>query len=207
MTALTALWRLAPHRLRLQARRVALALADIEQALRSERRAVAMGGAQLRALRGLRLARGPVGAAASAPQPLQPISTTAASSADGRDSDADRRRAERRARAKQRRLQRARSAAHDWPSEPQGVQRRVRFDASGATLVVDDAKSLLAAGLDAGLELSFSCALGGCGACKCRLRAGEVEMREPNCLGDDERAAGIILPCVARPLSDLELEA
>jgi ring-1,2-phenylacetyl-CoA epoxidase subunit PaaE len=47
--------------------------------------------------------------------------------------------------------------------------------------------------------MPFSCIVGGCGACRVRLVEGSVEMEEPNCLTDAERAEGWVLACVGRP--------
>ena len=66
-------------------------------------------------------------------------------------------------------------------------------------------QSLLEAGLDASLDMPFSCAVGGCGACRVRLVSGTVEMDEPNCLTDEERAEGYILACSSRPTSPCEV--
>jgi ring-1,2-phenylacetyl-CoA epoxidase subunit PaaE len=68
-------------------------------------------------------------------------------------------------------------------------------------LVVRPGQTLLEAGLAAGLSLPYSCAMGGCAACKVELERGEVVMREPNCLGPSEREAGYVLACVASPVS------
>ncbi len=66
-------------------------------------------------------------------------------------------------------------------------------------VVVQPSQSLLEAGLAAGLEMPYSCAMGGCAACKVRLERGAVIMREPNCLAASEREAGYVLACVANP--------
>jgi ring-1,2-phenylacetyl-CoA epoxidase subunit PaaE len=66
-------------------------------------------------------------------------------------------------------------------------------------VVVQPGQSILEAGLAAGLPMPYSCAMGGCGACKVELVRGTVVMREPNCLVASERAAGAILACVASP--------
>lgn len=70
-----------------------------------------------------------------------------------------------------------------------------------AAVIVPEGVTVLEAALDAGLDVPFSCQMGGCGACACTLVSGEVDMEEPHCLSDDELAAGIILPCVSHPLS------
>jgi ferredoxin len=64
---------------------------------------------------------------------------------------------------------------------------------------------VLEAGLAAGLPMPYSCAMGGCGACKIRLERGEVVMREPNCLGAREREAGYVLACVSNPAGPCRL--
>lgn len=66
-------------------------------------------------------------------------------------------------------------------------------------VVVQPGQTLLEAGLAAGLALPYSCAMGGCAACKVELEQGAVIMREPNCLSPRERAAGYVLACVANP--------
>lgn len=66
-------------------------------------------------------------------------------------------------------------------------------------------KTLLEAGLDAGLAIPFSCAMGNCGECRVKLVSGEVELDEPHCLTAEERAQGFVLTCVARPLGPTTL--
>ena len=72
--------------------------------------------------------------------------------------------------------------------------------------VVPPEATLLDAALAAGVDLPYSCAMGGCGACAVELTAGEVDLDEPNCLGPDERARGRVLACVARPCGPCTIE-
>jgi ferredoxin len=65
---------------------------------------------------------------------------------------------------------------------------------------------VLDAGLAAGVPLRFSCTMGGCGACKVKLRQGEVAMEEPNCLDPGEREQGYVLACVSRARSPIDFE-
>lgn len=60
-------------------------------------------------------------------------------------------------------------------------------------------ETVLEAGLRSGMDLPFSCTMGGCGACKGKLIDGDVELPEPNCLTLAEREEGHILLCVAHP--------
>lgn len=73
-------------------------------------------------------------------------------------------------------------------------------------VIVQPGETILDAALAAGLPMPFSCTLGGCGACKVALRAGAVDMEEPNCLTPAERAAGHVLTCVGRPLGPVTIE-
>lgn len=67
-------------------------------------------------------------------------------------------------------------------------------------------QTLLEAGLAAGAPLQYSCTLGGCGRCRVKVRAGAVDMPEPNCLTAEEKAQGYALACIARACSTVELE-
>lgn len=62
--------------------------------------------------------------------------------------------------------------------------------------------------LRAGVEYSYGCKHGLCGACKARLRSGTVDTGEVSefALFEDEKEEGFVLLCCARPTSDLEIE-
>ncbi|MGM0576569.1 MAG: 2Fe-2S iron-sulfur cluster-binding protein [Myxococcota bacterium] len=90
------------------------------------------------------------------------------------------------------------------PREPQHAT--IRVDGREARVRVDPGRTLLEAALDAGLDMPFTCAMGGCGACRCRLREGDVAMEETSVLTDEERAAGWILACVSRPATPVVVE-
>jgi ferredoxin-NADP reductase len=78
---------------------------------------------------------------------------------------------------------------------PQPVQ--IRFRGGSKTVTPKTEETLLEAGLAAGAPMPFSCAMGGCGACKVKLVEGEVHTEEPNCLTAAERGEGFILACVS----------
>ncbi len=71
---------------------------------------------------------------------------------------------------------------------------------------VEPGQTILEAALAAGIGMPFSCAMGGCGACRVRRAEGEVEMEEPNCLSQAEREQGYVLTCVGRPLTQSRIE-
>jgi ring-1,2-phenylacetyl-CoA epoxidase subunit PaaE len=83
---------------------------------------------------------------------------------------------------------------------------RVRFARSGKSLLSKPGEALLHTALAAGVDLTYSCQMGGCGQCKLRTSSGSVVMDEPNCLNAAEREAGYILACCSYPSSDLVVE-
>ncbi len=97
----------------------------------------------------------------------------------------------------------ARREAHG-ASTPQALVFRQR--GREVRVVATPGETLLEAGTRAGLDMPFSCAMGGCGACKVRLVEGTVAMDEPNCLRPTEAAAGHVLACVAQATSPCRVE-
>jgi ferredoxin-NADP reductase len=71
----------------------------------------------------------------------------------------------------------------------------VTFAASGRRVTARPGQTILQAGLEAGLDLPYSCTMGGCGACKVKKLSGKVVASEPNCLSDREREDGYVLAC------------
>lgn len=100
-------------------------------------------------------------------------------------------------------------SAHAMPGAPastgaQEVTLRTRDGERRVT--VAPGRTVLETALDDGIDMPFSCAVGGCGTCRVRLVAGGVVMDEPNCLSADERAEGYVLACVSRPTSPCTLD-
>lgn len=91
------------------------------------------------------------------------------------------------------------------PSSPQPATYRIHGKARD--VLVPASKTVLQAGLDAGLAMGHSCAMGGCGACKVMLQKGSVHMDEPNALTARERDAGYVLACIAYPQEPIEVES
>ncbi len=80
-----------------------------------------------------------------------------------------------------------------------GVDASATVDIDGRILTVPVAagQSILDAVRDAGGNPRFSCQSGVCGACRARLKSGEVHLRARMALSDDEIADGAILTCQA----------
>ena len=71
---------------------------------------------------------------------------------------------------------------------------------------VEPGQTILEAALAAGIDMPFSCAMGGCGACRVRRAEGDIQMEEPNCLSRAEREQGYVLTCVGRPLTQTKID-
>jgi len=77
------------------------------------------------------------------------------------------------------------------------------------TFQCEDEETILDAGLRNGINLRHGCKHGGCGSCKARIAAGEVENGEASsfALMDFEREEGYCLLCSSTPLTDVTIEA
>lgn len=86
--------------------------------------------------------------------------------------------------------------------------RTVYLRAGGMDHVVQPGpdETILDAALRSKIPLEFSCTVGMCGTCMGELHEGDVQMEEPNCLTDEQRADRKILPCVARPTGPCRVE-
>jgi CDP-4-dehydro-6-deoxyglucose reductase, E3 len=84
---------------------------------------------------------------------------------------------------------------------------QVTLQPSGHSFSAAPDVTLLESGLAAGFNLPYGCQNGACGACKGTVLAGQVDhgAAQESGLSAAERAAGMALPCCARPLSDLTL--
>ena len=84
---------------------------------------------------------------------------------------------------------------------------QITLSSQGQQFSAPQDRSLLDAAKDAGWLLPHGCRHGGCGICKCNLLSGEVEhVGDSSALSEEDRAAGLILPCVAQPRSALTLD-
>jgi ferredoxin len=83
----------------------------------------------------------------------------------------------------------------------------VEFTKSGRTITCRADQFVLDAALAAGVRLASSCSQGMCGTCKLPKLSGEVEMNHNGGIRPREVAAGKILACSSKPLSDLSLDA
>jgi ring-1,2-phenylacetyl-CoA epoxidase subunit PaaE len=91
-------------------------------------------------------------------------------------------------------------------SDAKPVALRMRFQGRTLDVLGSSSKTLLDTGLAAGVPMPYSCAMGGCGACRVRVSGGPSVMDEPNCLSKEEQAEGYVLACCTRATGDLTVE-
>ncbi len=93
-------------------------------------------------------------------------------------------------------------------SSPEGFQIfTVKVEPAGLQYDVEGDLSLLEAADMSRVQLPSSCRNGTCRTCMCRMLSGEVSYAiEWPGLTAEEKAEGYVLPCVARPLSNVVLE-
>lgn len=83
----------------------------------------------------------------------------------------------------------------------------VTLQPSGRRFAVHPDETLLAAALRQDIHLPRGCTRGVCGICLARILSGSVHYEKtPQALNEMADDSGLILPCSARPLSDLVLE-
>jgi ferredoxin-NADP reductase len=83
----------------------------------------------------------------------------------------------------------------------------VEFKLSGKSTIIEGDETILEAGERLGIDLAYSCRVGGCGECSVKVISGEVEMETEDALEASDKAANIILACQARPTSNVVIEA
>ena len=91
-------------------------------------------------------------------------------------------------------------AAASAPAGPRKV--KIQFEGDNYEVEVAPNQSILEAGLDAGIDLPYSCQAGLCTACRGRCLSGAILMDEREGLSDSEIAKGYVLLCVGHPTTD-----
>ena len=88
-------------------------------------------------------------------------------------------------------------------SKPKPVTATINDQA----ITVEPKETLLQAALRQGIDLPYSCRVGGCATCKCRLLDGKVKelTRADYILSDEELDQGYILACQSVPRSDIRI--
>jgi ferredoxin len=83
----------------------------------------------------------------------------------------------------------------------------IEFEGETHELDVDEDEYILDAGLDAGLDLPFSCKEGNCTTCTAELEAGEVDQSDGMALDKEDREEGYVLLCSSYPRDECHVRA
>lgn len=83
---------------------------------------------------------------------------------------------------------------------------QVRFLKAGKLITTGGDSNVLDLAEANGVEIDYACRTGSCGSCKVLCKSGTCELDE-NELSDADKKKGFIYACVARPTSDVEIEA
>ena len=83
----------------------------------------------------------------------------------------------------------------------------IRFVRSQIQTAISSETTILEAAEAVGVQLAYECRSGICGQCKMSLTEGRVQMDCEDALSASEKAAGFVLACQARPLSNLVVDA
>jgi ring-1,2-phenylacetyl-CoA epoxidase subunit PaaE len=82
------------------------------------------------------------------------------------------------------------------------VNLKIKNDNQEFHLVVDGRYTLLDSILDSGIDVPWSCGVGVCSSCKCKLESGDVNEGIDYVLTEGEKSLGFILSCTSYPKSD-----
>ncbi len=84
----------------------------------------------------------------------------------------------------------------------------IHFIQSEQHVTADKDASILEVAEQEGISLRHACRVGACGACKVRVRKGQVRYdTTPTALTAADQQAGLALACIAYPVEDVEIEA
>jgi propane monooxygenase reductase subunit len=88
------------------------------------------------------------------------------------------------------------------------VSFSITLDPFGVEFDCGEDETILAAALRNGISLRYGCKHGGCGSCKVKLRAGDVdyEGEHATAISEAEQDAGFALLCCAHPVEDVVIE-
>lgn len=73
---------------------------------------------------------------------------------------------------------------------------------------VEKGQTILDGALSIGIDIPFSCQVGSCRTCRCKLTSGNIRplVDFDYVLDPDEQAQGVILTCQSTPMSDISIE-
>ena len=83
---------------------------------------------------------------------------------------------------------------------------RVLIDDQFHQVVVQPGETILDTLIKNNIDVPYSCRLGYCSVCKCRLESGETDIDDDSILTKKEKNDGYILACQSYPKSDVKID-
>lgn len=83
------------------------------------------------------------------------------------------------------------------------IDRRKGFE---QTIAIPSTETILNEAFEQGIHIPFECVVGACAACEGKLLQGAVDQSEQIFYNEDQLAAGYVLLCVAKPITDCVIE-
>ena len=77
----------------------------------------------------------------------------------------------------------------------------VHLQRSGRTIVIPEGETILKTLIDAGVNVDFSCAMGGCGTCETRIVEGIPDHRDLYLSEEEKAENNVIMICCSRSKS------
>lgn len=102
-------------------------------------------------------------------------------------------------------LDQAEIAVEDAISDDQELFE-VKLVNSGKSIQIDTNETIYSAVAKLGLHIPKACGVGVCGTCKVRKISGEVEMDMNGGITEEDIAAGYILTCCSKPITNIDLD-
>jgi ferredoxin-NADP reductase len=83
----------------------------------------------------------------------------------------------------------------------------IEFRMAGKSTVLEGDETILETAERIGVDMNYSCRVGGCGECSVKMISGDVDMDVDDALDPRDIANNIVLACQARPTSNVIVEA
>ena len=84
----------------------------------------------------------------------------------------------------------------------QTYELTITLDGATRTFTVNKDTAILDAAIENAMDAPFSCKVGVCSTCMCRVKEGDVEMAANHALEDYEVERGMVLSCQSFPVTD-----
>lgn len=85
------------------------------------------------------------------------------------------------------------------------MEIKVIIDDSNHQVISESGDTILDTLIKSNLDVPFSCQVGHCSVCKCKLLSGDIIVEDDSILTNGEKRNGFILACQTYPKSDVSI--